>query len=78
VGAYETDLDIKDDAIEEKAAKIREKLDRQLEGIEYGVDVQIEVNDRDLKVLERLLDRLDDDLYDGADRVANMSKQMDE
>ena len=78
ITTYEADLDIRDDAVEEAAAKAREILDKQLEGIQYGVDVQIEVNDRDLKVLERLLDRLDDDLYDGADRVANMSKQMDE
>ena len=78
VSNYEADLDIKDDAVEEAAEKARQILDLQLEGIQYGVDVQIEVNDRDLKVLERLLDRLDDDLYDGADRVANMTKQMDE
>lgn len=78
VDTYEADLDIKDDAVEEKAAKIREKLDRQLEGIQYSIDIQIEVNERDLKVLERLLERLDDDAFDGADRIANMTKQIDE
>lgn len=78
ISTYEADLDIKEDAVEEAAAKAREILDLQLEGIQYGVDVQIEVNDRDLKVLERLLERLDDDLYDGASRISNMTKQMNE
>ena len=78
ISTYEADLDIKDDAVEEAAEKAREILDKQLEGIQYIVDVQIEVNDRDLKVLERLLDRLEDDLYDGTERIANMTKQIDE
>lgn len=75
---YEETLDKFNDAVDEQAETARKKLDLQLEGIQYIVDVQIEVNDRDLKVLERLLDRLEDDLYDGTERIANMTKQIDE
>ena len=78
VSEYEADLDIKDDAVEAAAEKARQILDLQLEGIQYGVDIQIEVNDYDLKVLEHLLDRLDDDKFDGTAKIKNMTSQMDE
>ena len=78
IAQYEETLNDLEDVTEDTAEKTREKLDKQLEGIQYIVDVQIEVNDRDLKVLERLLDRLEDDLYDGTERIANMTKQIDE
>lgn len=78
IAQYEKTLNDLEDIIEDTAKKSRDILDKQLEGIQYGVDIQIEVNDHDLKILERLLEKLDDDLYDGANRVANMASQMDQ
>ena len=77
VSTYEADLDIRDEAIEEQAKKVQDAMDKYLEAIEYGVEVNIEVNDRDIAVLERLLEQLDDDKFDGVERVSNMTQQMD-
>jgi hypothetical protein len=46
-------------------------LDNTLEGIEYKVDVKIEISDEKLAILERLVNKLDDDAYDGAARIVN-------
>ena len=77
IDGYEVDLDIRDDAIQDKLDKIREKFDKMLEGVSYEVEVTVEVNDFQIKALERELRYLNDDTTDGAAKVANMTKQMD-
>jgi hypothetical protein len=47
-------------------------IDRLLEGIDYEVEIKIEVNERKLSRLERLFEELEDDAYDGAERIANL------
>ena len=72
---YEADLEKSEEATREKAANMREILDKKLEGIEYQINIKIEVDDHYLNILQRQLDRLDDDAYDGAARLANYGQQ---
>jgi chromosome segregation ATPase len=71
---YEDTLQETEDLAEQTAENIREELDTKLAAIDYSVEVQIEVNDFKLKVLENLIKKLNDDLWDGEERVANLTK----
>ena len=75
---YEEELKKTEEAADKKAANIRAALDKKLEGIQYVIDIKIEVSEGRLKILERLLNKLDDDAYDGADRIINYQKQADQ
>ena len=72
---YNEDLDKSEEATQEKADNMREILDKKLEGIEYEINIKIEVDDHYLNILERQLKRLDDDAYDGAERIINYGQQ---
>lgn len=72
---YEEDLEKSEQATRDKAANMREILDKKLEGIEYKINIKLEVDDHYLNILQRQLDRLDDDAYDGAARLANYGSQ---
>ena len=72
---YNEDLEKSEEATDQKATNMREILDKKLEGIEYKVNIKLEVEQHELNVLERQLARLDDDAYDGAARIKNMTTQ---
>ena len=72
---YNEDLEKSEEATQEKASNMREILDKKLEGIEYEINIKIEVDDHYLNILERQLKRLDDDAYDGAERIVNYGQQ---
>jgi hypothetical protein len=74
---YNEDLEKSEEATKEKAENMREILDKKLEGIDYTIQINLEINDHKLDLLERLLDTLDDDLYDGAERIKNYTQQAD-
>ena len=76
-GNYEKSLDKRNEALDAQLEKEREKLDKQLEGIQYKVDINLEINNEELKRLERLLDRLED-ASDGAEKIKNLSSQADQ
>ena len=73
---YEETLDLWFEQTEEKAELLRQILDKQLEGIQYKVDVKIALNDRELALLEHQLNRLDDAAYDTAEALANIGEQF--
>lgn len=73
---YEETLQLWFDETEEKAELLRQILDKQLEGIQYKVDVKIALNDRELALLEHQLNRLDDAAYDTAAALANIGEQF--
>ena len=52
-------------------------LQKQLESIDYAVNVKLKVDDRQLKRLERLLKNLEDDAFDGADKMALFTRQIE-
>lgn len=72
---YEDSLKRAEEATDQKAENMRKKLDKELEGIQYSVDVKIDINDTELKRLQYLAKSFDDPLYDGADKVKNAQKQ---
>ena len=74
---YEETAEESEEIAKATAENIRKELDLQLSGIDYSVEVQIEISDFDLKYLEKLLSRLNDDLTDAGERVKNMTSQMD-
>lgn len=53
------------------------KFDLKLEGIEYVVDIKLDVDDRDLKYLEFLLEELEDKDFSAAESIANIGAQVD-
>lgn len=77
VEKYEETMDETQTAIADKAAKQAEKLSKDLAAIDYAIEVDVKINDRQLKQLERQLKRLDDDAFDGAARIENMTKQVE-
>jgi hypothetical protein len=48
-----------------------EILDKKLESIEYSIEIEIEINDTDLKRLQYLAKSFDDPLYDSAKKIQN-------
>ena len=75
---YTNNLDEIKDKTEQNAEDTRAMLDNTLEGIEYEVEVKIEISDEKIAILERLLTKLDDDAYDGAERIVNYQQQADQ
>ena len=74
---YEETLDLWFEQTEEKAELLRQILDKQLEGIQYKVDVKVELDDRELALLEYQLNRLDDAAYDTAEALSNIGSQFE-
>lgn len=74
---YNEDLEKAEEAADKKAENIRSILDKKLEGISYTIDIELKINERQLNILQRLLDTLTDDAYDGAERISNATKQAD-
>jgi hypothetical protein len=68
-------LERSEKATDQKATNMRQMLDNKLEGIEYKINIKLEVNEHELNILERQLNRLTDDAYDSADRIKNYTKQ---
>lgn len=60
------------DGLEELKNKLE---DAELEKIEYKIQLKIDIDDRELEYLEYALDKLDDETYDAAERIANMAQQ---
>lgn len=77
VEKYEETMDETQTAIADKAAKQAEKLSKDLAAIDYAIEVDVKINDRQLKQLERQLKRLDDNAFDGAARIKNMTTQVE-
>lgn len=69
---YEETWEQYDTAVTDKADKEIEKLNKKLEGIEYTIEVNIDINDTKLKRLEYLLESYDDPL---ANSVSDIQKQ---
>ena len=77
LSTYEETLDLWFEQTEEKAEILRQILDKQLEGIQYKVNVKIELDDRELALLEYQLNRLDDAAYDTAEALVNIGSQFE-
>ena len=74
---YEETLDLWFEQTEEKAELLRQILDKQLEGIQYKVDVKIALKDREIALLEHQLKRLEDPARDTAEAIANIGNQFE-
>ena len=83
--AYENEVGLLDQyeetltAWREQQAKVTDRanalLDKQLEKIQYKVDLQIEFSDDELGYLEHMLGRIEDKAFSAADAIANIGKQ---
>jgi hypothetical protein len=54
---------------------MREILDKKLEGIEYTISIKLEINEHRRNIVDRILEGLDDDAYDGAARIAKYGRK---
>ena len=72
---YQGTVEEVEEITEESADKQREILENNLEKIEYTVEIKLEVSERELSSLQRQLERLTDDTYDGAEKIVNLQQQ---
>ena len=76
ISQYEESLNAYEENQRIQRENFLKQFDLVMEGIEYSVEVQIEVRDDELRYLERVLRGLDDDLYDSAERVKYLSTEI--
>lgn len=72
---YNEDLEKSEKDTDKKASNMREILDKELEGIEYTISIKLEVNEHRRNIVDRILEGLDDEAYDGAARVVQYGRQ---
>ena len=72
---YNEDLEQSENATDKKASNMRDILDKKLEGIEYTISINLEVNEHRRNIVDRILEGLDDEAYDGAARVVQYGRQ---
>lgn len=76
---YEKHQDEYEDSLDKRQEEELAAIDARFEAAQYTVEINVEVNDRQLSVLERKLAQMeDDDDYTGADRNVNRASQVDE
>ena len=73
---YENLLGEYKDSAEKAVDVINETLSKRLAKIDYEIEINIAVNDYELKLLERALEKLDDPIYDGAKSLENINSQF--
>lgn len=78
IDQYEETLDLMQEETEKKADLTREYLDSKLEAIEYKVEVQIEVDERDIKLIDYYLSKIEDKAFNAAESIALINKKIDE
>ena len=73
---YEETYDKYQDAITAKTEAEMAILDAKLEGISYSVQIKLEVNETKLKLLEFLLEQLNDAATDGVEQIKLITEQI--
>ena len=73
---YESLLDEAKDNSEEAAEIINEIFSKKLEKIQYELEIKVEVDDRELRKLERSLKKLDDPIYDGIKAIGKLDEKI--
>ena len=75
---YENILGEAKNNTEKAADQINEIFDRELKEVDYKLEFRIELNENDLKRLQRELKKLDDPIMDGVNALKNLSEQFKE
>lgn len=78
ISQYEDTLNKLEDEQEERLDQDIQIFEKKLEAIDVSIEVNIELNDRQIKNLQRLLDDLDDDAFDGASRIQKRTEMIGE
>ena len=74
---YEETINLLQEKEQELIDQMNDLYDKQLELVKEKVDINISLNEDDLKLLEWQLGHLGESLDHAADRIANLGKQMD-
>lgn len=74
---YEETLDKWYDNQDSMTAKQREIVENKLEGIQVGIDVNLELSEDSLEYLEYQLSKIEDEAFAAADAIALITEQVD-
>ena len=74
---YEETINLLQEKEQELIDQMNDLYDKQLELVKEKVDINVSLNEDDLKLLEWQLGHLGESLDHAADRIANLGKQMD-
>ena len=72
---YEETYDLLREEEAEYQELLNQRLDLQLEKVEYGVELNLNIDEDDLAILEFQLDLLEDKAFESANRIALSTKQ---
>ena len=75
---YEETYDLLLEEQQRQQEMLNEKFDMMLEKTDLAVTLKVDVSDDALKVLDFMLERIDEDAYKAAERIALIGKQADQ
>ena len=58
--------------------EVQSQIDKEFEIFKYKIEVKLDVNDREMKILDLLLKRIDDDAFAAAQSMALLTSKTDE
>ena len=73
---YEDTINLLQEKEQERIDQLNELYDRWLERTEYKVEISLDMNDKDRKLLDWIYNHLGDKADKAADRIANLGQQM--
>ena len=75
---YESDQEEYEKIMQQIQDDIDANFDREMAKIDYVVEIKLDVDDRDIKHLEFLLEMIEDKDFNAAEAIANIGQQVDE
>lgn len=75
---YDETHDLLRDQQQELENLTNQKIDLQLEKVQYSIEVQLDVPDSAIKVLEYKIGKIDDDAFNAISAIGLLSQEMDE
>ena len=75
---YEETRELIEDLRAEIDDEVQSQIDKEFEIFKYKIEVKLEVNDREMKILDLLLKRIDDDAFAAAQSMALLTSKTDE
>ena len=75
---YEETRELIEDLRTEIDDEVQSQIDKEFEIFKYKIEVKLDVNDREMKILDLLLKRIDDDAFAAAQSMALLTSKTDE
>lgn len=75
---YEETRELIEDLRTEIDDEVQNQIDKEFEIFKYKIEVKLDVNDREMKILDLLLKRIDDDAFAAAQSMALLTSKTDE